>query len=67
MEESKNVHVYVDEAAIARYVFKRLIDKGYAVTNEEAFVLGEIMFDFLVETSVIEDYEEFEEDMEDED
>lgn len=64
MMEERNV--YVDEGTIARYVFKRLIDKGFAVTNEEAFVLGEIMFDFLVEQSVIEFVEEYDEEMEDE-
>lgn len=62
MEEHDNEMVYIEEGDIARYVFQRLIEKGYAVTNEEAFVLGEIMFDFLVEQSVIEDFEEFEEE-----
>lgn len=50
--------VYVSEGILSKYIFQRLIDKGYAVTNEEAFALGEIFFDFLVENEVLEFIEE---------
>jgi hypothetical protein len=46
--------VYIHEGDIAQYVFNRLIEKGFALTNEEAFVLGEVFFDYLVEKDVLE-------------
>lgn len=58
--EENGPHIY--EGDIARYFFNRLIELGYAVTNEEAFVLGKLMFDYLIEQSVIEEYDIYEMD-----
>jgi hypothetical protein len=50
--------IYVNEGEIAQYVFNRLIEKGYAVTNDEAFELGYIFFDYLLEKSIIKNAED---------
>lgn len=45
--------VLIDEGDIAEYVYGRLLEKGYTVTSDEILDLAEIMFDYLVDKSVI--------------
>lgn len=58
------VMIVIDEAHIADYIYASLIDKGLVPTEEEASVLGEIVFDYLLDMGMIEDYEDYEQDEE---
>jgi hypothetical protein len=54
MEEEKRM-AYISEGQIAEYVYKRLVELGYAPTSDEVFDLAEIFMDFLFEHSVVID------------
>lgn len=56
------IAILIDEANIADYVYAELIDRGLAPTEEEANVLGEIFFDWLIGMGLIEDFEEYDEE-----
>lgn len=57
------IAVIIDSAHIADYVHASLLERGMIPTEEEADVLGEIFFDWLIDMGLIdetdvEDYEE---------
>lgn len=52
------VAILIDEAHIAEYVYANLIDRGLVPTEEEAEVLGEIFFDWLIDMGMIDEYDE---------
>lgn len=47
--------VYIEEEDITKYLYMRLIDMGYVPSTDEILDISEIMFDFLLEKSLIED------------
>jgi hypothetical protein len=42
------------EADLQEYIFKELVKRGYAPTEEEADEVGSICFDYLFEKGVLE-------------
>lgn len=58
------VVVVIDERNIADYIHASLLERGMIPTEEEASVLGEIVFDYLIALGMIEDVEEYDEEEE---
>lgn len=51
--------IVIDSEEIKEYFFKGLLQEGYVPTEEEAEVLADICFDYLVDLGIIESYEEY--------
>lgn len=51
MQEYERVKITITEEMIADYVYKSLINRGYAPTSDEILDLAEIFIDFLFEHS----------------
>lgn len=47
-------NVFIDEAQIAKYLYGRLVEDGYAPTADEVLDIAEYVFDFLMEMSYIQ-------------
>lgn len=41
--------IFIDEAQIAKYLYERLIQNGYAPAADEVLDLAEYVFDFLMD------------------
>lgn len=47
--------VFIDEDLIAEHLFTELVKSGYAPTEEECEVIACIMFDYLVDLSIMDE------------
>lgn len=45
---------WIDESQIAKYLYNRLIEDGYAPAADEILDIAEYVFDFLMEASYIQ-------------
>lgn len=45
----------VHQDDIADYIFEKLVERGYAPTEDESFELADIVFDLLIELGVMEE------------
>jgi len=63
-EQPQVVAIIIDSAHIADYVHASLLERGMIPTEEEAEVLGEIFFDWLIDMGMIDeiDVEEYDEE-----
>jgi hypothetical protein len=59
--------IFIDEAQIAKYLYSRLVQDGYAPAADEVLDLAEYVFDFLIEMSYIQGIEMEVEEIEEED
>lgn len=55
--EEREVDVYVSEEDIAKFVWDRLLAKGYVPQSDEILDLAEIFFDYLLDKAIV-DFEE---------
>jgi hypothetical protein len=44
---------------ISDFIYQKLIQQGYAPKEEECEDLADIMFDYLIELGIVEDFEEY--------
>ena len=51
--------IIIDTEEIEKYFFKQLVAHGFAPGTEECEVLADIVFDYLAEIGVIEEFDEY--------
>jgi hypothetical protein len=51
-------YIMIDTDEMKEYIFRELVQRGYAPTEEEAEELADICFDYLLDVGAIEDAEE---------
>ncbi|MEK3886115.1 YozD family protein [Bacillus sp. FSL K6-3431] len=55
----REMEVFIDTEEIAEFFYRELLQRGYTPSEEEADVLADIAFDYLIEKNIIdEDYED---------
>jgi hypothetical protein len=58
MDERKEIEVIIDTVEMGEYILEKLIEKGFIPTDEEIDAISDIVFDYLVHKSVVEEVDE---------
>jgi uncharacterized protein YfeS len=56
MDERREIEI--DTVEMGEYILEKLIEKGFIPTDEEIDTISDIVFDYLVHKSVVEEVDE---------
>jgi hypothetical protein len=58
MDERREIEFIIDTVEMGEYILEKLIKKGFIPTDEEIDTISDIVFDYLVHKSVVEEVDE---------
>jgi hypothetical protein len=58
MGERREIEIVIDTEEMGEYILEKLIDKGFIPTDEEIDTISDIVFDYLIHKSIVEEVDE---------